>query len=563
MSHIFISLFFVYLISFISFKFIFSYFLQCFYLQNQPRRCLAALEQRGLLSAHNTQLLSSTLLTMTTIQSTEHQTNKNKNKNEKNNNNNENGNKNESNTENNNENENNHENQNENFNENENENENESSITCGTNFIDLISAFQLASRCLFSLEEYEDCVTLLGPLVSLDNDSGDNTLFICCDNAVLRAKELFESNSNSINNSTNNNTNNHQNKNTNNNTNNANSNKNKNISMEINPISGIYNTIGQCYDLLDNRPRAVKALIASLSIDSACTEAGEYLVSHGLLSIQDRKFLLRDKLDFSNGREWLRGYYYFTFMGENPENNINNINDNNNNNDNNMNNNYSGISSSSISIENTSSPPDNKNQNHQNFNQINNNNQNFNKNKNERQIKTENQSHPTIGNIQCMWEPSNAEWMARQAEQLYDNMRPDEAYVLARTAYTTDPFDSRGLLVYIACLLELKLKTELFYLGHELSSTYPKMAISWYTVGCYYLCCKKYEIAQKHLQRATKIDKRFSKAWIALGLSLSQQEESEHSIAAYRAACRLLPGDHRPMVLMAKELVSTYVHKNY
>ena len=100
------------------------------------------------------------------------------------------------------------------------------------------------------------------------------------------------------------------------------------------------------------------------------------------------------------------------------------------------------------------------------------------------------------------------------------------------------------------------MKTELFYLGHELSSAYPKIAMSWYAVGCYYLCCNKPEAAQKHLQRATKIDKRFAKAWVALGQSLSAQEESEHAIAAYRAACRLLPGDHRPMVLMAKELVS-------
>ena len=89
------------------------------------------------------------------------------------------------------------------------------------------------------------------------------------------------------------------------------------------------------------------------------------------------------------------------------------------------------------------------------------------------------------------------------------------------------------------------------------------MAVSWYAVGCYYLCCKKYEAAQKHLQRATKIDKRFAKAWVALGQSLSAQEESEHAIAAYRAACRLLPGDHRPMVLMAKELVSEEINYNF
>ena len=58
-----------------------------------------------------------------------------------------------------------------------------------------------------------------------------------------------------------------------------------------------------------------------------------------------------------------------------------------------------------------------------------------------------------------------------------------------------------GLLVYIACMVELSLSTELFYLGHELSNSYPKQASSWYCVGCYYWSCRKLELAQKYLQK--------------------------------------------------------------
>jgi cytochrome c-type biogenesis protein CcmH/NrfG len=43
-----------------------------------------------------------------------------------------------------------------------------------------------------------------------------------------------------------------------------------------------------------------------------------------------------------------------------------------------------------------------------------------------------------------------------------------------------------------------------------------------------------------------------------LGRVLSAQEEREHAISALRTACRLLPGDHRPVVLMSKELVSRH-----
>lgn len=153
--------------------------------------------------------------------------------------------------------------------------------------------------------------------------------------------------------------------------------------------------------------------------------------------------------------------------------------------------------------------------------------------------------------------PESAIWLVRRAEQLYDQLHTEDAYRLARQAYTMDPFDWRGLLVYIASMVSLSLKTELFYLGHELAHTHPKVAITWYAVGCYYWSCRKLELAQRYLMKATKIDKRFAKAWVLLGHTLAAQEESEHAISAFRTASRLLPGDHRPLVFMAKELVRT------
>jgi cytochrome c-type biogenesis protein CcmH/NrfG len=43
-----------------------------------------------------------------------------------------------------------------------------------------------------------------------------------------------------------------------------------------------------------------------------------------------------------------------------------------------------------------------------------------------------------------------------------------------------------------------------------------------------------------------------------LGHCLSAQEESEQAIAAYRSALQLSPGDIRPAIGMAKELVSCF-----
>jgi anaphase-promoting complex subunit 6 len=147
--------------------------------------------------------------------------------------------------------------------------------------------------------------------------------------------------------------------------------------------------------------------------------------------------------------------------------------------------------------------------------------------------------------------------MVVRAERLYEQYFSDKACRLARKAYSLDPYNWRGLSIYIACLCDLEYKTELFYLSHELVESYPKKPLTWYAVGCYYWCCKKLELAHKFFLRATKLDKSFALAWVAVGVVLSAQEETEHALSAFRAACRLLPGQHMPMFFLAKELART------
>ena len=267
-------------------------------------------------------------------------------------------------------------------------------------------------------------------------------------------------------------------------------------------MASIYSIAGRCFDMLDNGPHAISAFIIAIRIDPACIEVVDYISTNGLLSRMDRKALFFDVLDLSGGHEWLEGYYRFQLLDDGSA-----------------------------------------------------------------EFGTEGTTH---GNIFRRAPPESAQekdWAAeacpspmmlvRRAEHLFERHYPTDAYRLARQAYTVDPFDSRGLVIYIATMVELGLKTELFYLGHELANNYPKMAISWYAVGCYYFICKKLELARKYLQKSTKLNKRFAKAWIALGHVLAAQEESEHAISAFRSASRLLPGDHRPLILMAKELVRT------
>ena len=97
-------------------------------------------------------------------------------------------------------------------------------------------------------------------------------------------------------------------------------------------------------------------------------------------------------------------------------------------------------------------------------------------------------------------EPQNgisASWLVRHANFSLNHQQIENAYLYSRRAYTEDPFNTLGLTIYIASMVDLKLKTELFYLGHELVSSSPKTALAWYCVGCYYWTCLKFDLAQK------------------------------------------------------------------
>jgi len=359
---------------------------KCYFRDGQPRRCLAILEQKGLLSANVVRMMGVWMRGGEAVSAT-------------------------------------------------------------ATYLSQIAALALAAQCLVSIEQHEDCVSLLEPvLVLMDLDSAE---------AVERMRGLTASQP----------------------------------GQDVIVLSGIYSLVGRCYDILDHRSVALKALTVALKLDLHCVEAVEYIVDNGLLTDAGKIQLYRE-LDALNTDHWLLPSYRVLLLGHDP-----------------------------VAMEPTNS------------------------------VSTEDMYESGL----------SASALARRAVYCFERQDVGEAYRLARQAYALDPYDERGLVVYIASMVELRLKSELFYLGHELVNSLPKMAMSWYCVGCYYWCCSKRDLAQKHLLKATKLDKRFFRAWVLLGHVLSAQEESEQAISAYRTAARLLPGDHRPMVFMAQELQRTNV----
>ena len=116
-----------------------------------------------------------------------------------------------------------------------------------------------------------------------------------------------------------------------------------------------------------------------------------------------------------------------------------------------------------------------------------------------------------------------------------------------------DPFQLKALPVYLAATTELRRKNELFARAHELVEEYPRRAVSWFAVGCYYYCVRRFDAARRFFSKATALDGAFVPAWIGFGHAFAAQDESDQAMAAYRTAARLFPGCHLPALCIGME----------
>lgn len=124
--------------------------------------------------------------------------------------------------------------------------------------------------------------------------------------------------------------------------------------------------------------------------------------------------------------------------------------------------------------------------------------------------------------------------------------------------YSLDPLCPYVLYTHIVTLAGLKRKRELFYLAHQLVQANPKAASSWFAVGCYYYICGRYDVAQRHFCRATRLQPKCTESWIAFGNSFAMADESDQALAAYRAAQRCDSGNtHMPFLQMGMEYLRT------
>lgn len=150
----------------------------------------------------------------------------------------------------------------------------------------------------------------------------------------------------------------------------------------------------------------------------------------------------------------------------------------------------------------------------------------------------------------------SADVLAVRAEAAYARADFEAARTLAERSLALDARpDSGAMFVQLASLVELGEPTALFAVAHRLVAEYPKAAVAWHAVGCYYLARGAHDAARQHFRRATAIDASLGVAWLGFGRAFGALGEHDQAVAAYRAAARLLVGSHIPPLAIAQELL--------
>lgn len=163
-----------------------------------------------------------------------------------------------------------------------------------------------------------------------------------------------------------------------------------------------------------------------------------------------------------------------------------------------------------------------------------------------------------FGGLERDWNlADNEDLVAAKAKHFYCRRDTRAAYKLTRKLKERDPDFYNTQIVSALTLFDMKKKSDLFYLAHQLADSHPKRPESWFAVGCYYLLIGKFAMAQTYFERTTSVDPHFAPGWIAYGNAFAAQDESDQAMAAYRTASRLYPGCHVPLLYIAMEYVRT------
>ncbi|XP_010537723.1 PREDICTED: anaphase-promoting complex subunit 6 [Tarenaya hassleriana] len=271
---------------------------------------------------------------------------------------------------------------------------------------------------------------------------------------------------------------------------------------EINISSAICFLRGKAYEALQNRSQARQWYKAAVKADPLCYEALECLIESHMLTSEEEANLL-SSLQFSPEDGWLSSFYSCLTKKYDKE--------------------------STVEVK---------------FKKL------------EKEICSRGSDSSTISTL-----INNTDLLACKAEYYHQCCEYQKCFELTSVLLEKDPFHLKCTLVHLAAAMELGNSNELYLMACNLVKDYPSKALSWFAVGCYYYCIKKYAEARRYFSKATSIDGSFLPALVGYGNAFAAQDEGDQAMSAYRTAARLFPGCHLPTLYIGMEYMRTHSYK--
>ncbi|XWS10892.1 hypothetical protein CRYUN_Cryun38cG0037200 [Craigia yunnanensis] len=272
---------------------------------------------------------------------------------------------------------------------------------------------------------------------------------------------------------------------------------------EINISSAICFLRGKAYEALENRAQARKWYKAAIKADPLCYEALECLIESHMLTCEEETSLL-SSLQFGPEDGWLSSFYSCLIKKYDKENVV-----------------------------------------EAKFKEL---------------EKESSKSNPSSQSLMCTLK-DNTDLLACKADYYHQCGEYQKCFELTSTLLEKDPFHLKCTLVHLAAAMELGHSNELYLMACNLVKDYPQKALSWFAVGCYYYCIKKYDQSRRYFSKATSLDGTFPPAWIGFGNAYAVREEGDQAMSAYRTAARLFPGCHLPTLYIGMEYMRTHSFK--
>ncbi|GMJ10107.1 anaphase promoting complex 6 [Hibiscus trionum] len=269
---------------------------------------------------------------------------------------------------------------------------------------------------------------------------------------------------------------------------------------EINISSAIYFLRGKAYEALENRAKARQWYKAAIKADPLCYEALECLIENHMLTCEEETSLF-SSLQFGPEDGWLSSFYSCLIKKNYKENVV-----------------------------------------EAKFKEL-----------GKESSKTNLSSQSFMRALK-----DNTDLLACKAEYYHQSGEYQKCFELTSALLEKDPFHLKCIVVHLAAAMELGQSNELYLMASSLVKDHPQKALSWFAVGCYYYCIKKYDQSRRYFSKATSLDGTFAPAWIGFGNAYAVREEGDQAMSVYRTAARLFPGCHLPTLFIGMEYMRTH-----